>query len=185
MENVNILLSVLIGVLLLSVGLLTGLYIGSNKPVEVVEKDIPVITTEFVGLENTTIAEMADKYLKSDKEKDLKNDTAKDAVLDEKDKKAFKLVVLDVLNDNEIEELNVESYKDLDIYSFVFDSVKIKKDVATVIVTLKVSGFEDGDDELDFKTRLKAEFEVSGLDIDDDFEDLEVELIDLELERVY
>jgi hypothetical protein len=89
------------------------------------------------------------------------------------------------LEDNEEANKSIESYRDLTIYSFVIESSVVSDEEATIEVTLKVSGFEDGDDESTFKARISAVFIVSDLDIGDDFEDAEVLLDSLVLEKFY
>ena len=70
--------------------------------------------------------------------------------------------------------------KDIDL-----DYVEVSDEEAGFTVDLKVYYYVDGDDEEDFKARLEVDFTVEDLVIEDDFEDAEVDIEDLVVERVY
>jgi hypothetical protein len=173
MKNVLIgLLAVLVIVFAILCGSL------ANKPAEIKEVQVPVIVSTTV-VDNSTLAELAELKAKINSlnefeveaDEQAQNDTAKMLVMSEKDVKSFRLAVLDALEE---EGYNIESYKDLNVYSFKIDSVNLEGDSAEANVTFKVSGFEAGDEEDSFKVRMSATMLVEDLDVDEDFEDSEV-----------
>jgi len=183
MKNIIItLLSVLVLVLAVFAG-----YAANNK--EIVEKEV-VVTQTIV--DNSTLDKLADLEAKLDSldefeveaDEKLQNDTAKDLVLAELDKKSFMKAILAVLEDNSIENKSIESYKDLSIYSVKIKSSELDGDEAVVTVEVKYNFNEYNDSNYPVLATLSVEFLVSNLDIDDNFEDAEVKLESLKLLRV-
>jgi hypothetical protein len=154
-----------------------------NKPAEVQVKEVqvPYVVEKVVKANSTLVDEMASDYLQDKYDEKSQNETAKSLVVAEKDERSFLKAVLAVLED---EGKSVEDYKDLTIYSFKIDDVELSEDAAEVSVTLKVSGFEDGDEESDFKARIGAVFYVSNLDVDE-LSEAEVEDYEFTFEKFY
>lgn len=143
-----------------------------------------ILPTPQVTPSNPAVEEMANDYLKDKKETTLKNDTAKLLVLEEMKTKDFKKEIMSVLND---EDQNVEDYKDIvEIYSISIEEVELNGEDATITVEFKVKFCNDGDEEDESeKAKFSAVFDVTGLVVDDSFEDSETELDTLELIKVY
>jgi hypothetical protein len=152
----------------------------ANKPAEIqVVNQTSVLVVEKEVANNPLVDEMAADYLENKYDEQLQNDTAKALVLAEIAKRDFKKDVFSILEANK----SVEDYKDLTIYSVKVEDIELNDESATVTVVFKVSGFEDDDEESDFKARFRAVFEVEGLDV----EDLDEEIADTEitLEKFY
>lgn len=131
---------------------------------------------------NSKLDELYSSYFEQDIKEAAMNATAKDLVLKDINTKDFKRAVLEVLND---EGTSVEDYKDLEIYSVKIDSVELSESSAEISVILKVLGFNDGDEDDNFKSRLTATYVVSDLEFDEGFEDSEAELDEITFEKFY
>jgi hypothetical protein len=138
------------------------------------------------NVDATKIDEIYDKTFKEDNELKLQNDTAKKLVLDEIALKAFKKELVEVLNDNSVENQSIEDYKSIEsIYSIVIKDVEIDDDDnAVVTVEVKVKFINDEDEELEYRAKLIATFDVTDLDVED-ITDAEAELDTLEVSRIY
>jgi hypothetical protein len=88
------------------------------------------------------------------------------------------------MNDNAIENMSVEDYKDIEIYYSEITEVDLSGEDAEVLMTIKVKGYNADDQEDDFKARIYVTFEVEGLDMDE-LDDAEVADYELELSKVY
>jgi len=131
-------------------------------------------------VDNSRLDELYEDYFKARNEAELQNNTAKDLVMEEIAKKAFKLAILDAL---EAEGKDVDSYKDITITSASIKESVLSGESAVVTVTLRVSFIEFGDELESFRAVIEAVFEVEGLDVED-FEDAEVVDYDLEVLRI-
>jgi hypothetical protein len=138
------------------------------------------------NVDATKIDEIYDKTFKEDNELKLQNDTTKKLVLDEIALKAFKKELVEVLNDNSVENQSIEDYKSIEsIYSIVIKDVEIDDDDnAVVTVEVKVKFINDEDEELEYRAKLIATFDVTDLDVED-ITDAEAELDTLEVSRIY
>jgi hypothetical protein len=116
----------------------------------------------------------------------LQNDTAKTLVLAEINKRAFLKEIVEVLNDNSIENQSVEDYKSItSLYSIVVKDVEIDDDDnAVVTVEVKVKFINDEDEELAYRAKFTAVYDVTDLDVDD-FSDAEAVLDTLDVTRIY
>lgn len=180
----KILLSVL-AILCLTLAVVSGFAL--TKPAEVIiEKEyVPADNSEIIA----SIEELRTKIssleeFTSAEDEELQNETAKALVSEEIVKKAFLKDVKELLEDNRLENKTIESYKDLEVYSVKIKSSKVKGENATVIVEIKVKGFEEDDEELDFKAKIIATFEVIDLVVEDKFEDADLDY-ELGLSRFY
>ena len=186
MEKTNIVLSVLVGILLLVVGGLAG-YL-SNKPVEATPIVVLNQTVDTSAIDakiselDAKISSLEEFEVEADEK--LQNDTAKNLVSDEMSEKSFKKAIMALLNNNSIQNMTVKEYKDLTIVSSVIEDVELNGNNAEVETTIKVTGFNDGDDEDDFKVRLVVVFNIEGLDVDE-IDEASVEDYSLVLEKVF
>jgi len=182
MENINIVLSVLVAVLLV----LSGAFIGNvmkatPETTEVVVLNQTVDLTEVnakIEALDAKVGSLDEFEVEADEK--LQNDTAKDLVLAELAKKAFMKDVAAKLN----ETMSIESYKDLSISYVKIEEVELDGEEAVVVVTIKVVGVEDSDEDLDFKAKLSVEFSVDGLDVDE-LDEAEIVDSSIELVKVY
>lgn len=180
-------LLVMLTVACVSLALLSGFII--SQPAEIVTKE--VVVKELV-YDNTTSVLLEELKTKIDSleeftnknDEELQNETAKALVSTEMDRSSFLKDVKTLLEDNDIENKTIESYKDLEIYSIKVKSSEVEDEEAEVVVEFKVVGFEEDDDELEFKAKIIATFTVSELVIEDNFEDADIEY-ELELSRFY
>lgn len=201
MENkTNKVLVFALGVLLaLALGLLMGFAIKPTQEVPTAaeiaaEVKIPAAVAPTAAPVDSNLSAKVDAIdakissldeFEEEADEKLQNDTAKSLVLAEMAKRDFKKEVLAVLESNTIDNKSVEDYKDLTIYSVKIDEVELNDDeTAEVIVTFKVSGFEDADEESDFKARLTATFVVEGLDVDE-LDEAEIADTVIALEKFY
>lgn len=160
-----------------------------SRPVEVIEKE--VIVKELV-VDNSTLAAIEELKAKVEslseftekEDEELQNETAKTLVHDEMMGKSFLKDVKALLENNDEENKTIESYKDLEIYSIKVKSSEVEDEEAEVIVEFKVVGFEEDDEELEFKAKIIATFTVSELVVEDAFEEADVEY-ELEISRFY
>jgi hypothetical protein len=177
-------LSILVGLLIVVVGALAFVIMSQDAVVvpsadEIASKvNVTVIIPEVE--ENSDLEEFLADSLKDKREGELKNDTAKELVLTEASKKAFRVALFDLLVS---ENRSIDSYKDV-----VITSVKVKESVvsgedAVVELEVRVSFIEFGDSEESFRAVIKAVFEVEGLDVEN-LEDADASLDVLELLRV-
>lgn len=180
----KILLSVL-AILCLALAVVSGFAL--TRPAEVIiEKElIPADNSEIIASIEELKAKISSlEEFTSAEDEELQNETAKALVSEEIVKKAFLKDVKALLEDNDLENKTIESYKDLEVYSAKIKSSRVVGEDATVIVEIKVKGFEEDDEELDFKAKIIATFEVSDLVVEDEFEDADLDY-ELDLSRFY
>jgi hypothetical protein len=146
-----------------------------NETVKIV--NVPIVDT-------TNLTEMANKYLEADYEETLLNDTAKLVVDSEMKTKDFKKQLLVALNNNTEESQSVEDYKDITVSSSKVEEVEVDGTEGVVKVTLKVTFFNDGDEEDNGKARLTVVFDVTGLSVDE-LEDAEASVNEMTVTRIY
>lgn len=188
----NKLLSII--AILLSLVAIGGLIYSSQDKVVVpsAEEIASKINISVPSVDNSTLVEVlalkekvnSMSEFEDEADEILQNDTAKALVLSEIQTRDFKKEVKALLNDNPIMNMSVEDYKDLDIYFTKIESVDLGSDPAEVEVTIKVSAFNDGDEDDSEKARVKVVFIVEDLDVDE-IEESEVSEYDLSLEKFY
>jgi len=98
---------------------------------------------------------------------------AEELALAEIETRNFKRALQNHLNDN---GSSIDSYKDIEVILVKDIEIDISGDDAEVELELKVSYFEDGDDDADdiVKAKTKVILEIKDLDEDEDFEDAEI-----------
>lgn len=144
-----------------------------------VDSEVPVETP------SDRLTDAVDKILSRDDEEVIVENLSTE-YLSEKD---FKKDLMEYLNDNSVENQSIENYRD--ITSIVVKDVEVdyndRYDNATVIFEVKVTYFNDGDDEEEDaeKARLEVVLNLEGLDEDDNFEDAETEVGSFDLIKVY
>jgi hypothetical protein len=170
----------IIAVSILCLALLAAVVVLAVQPTEVVTKE--VVVTETV-IDNSSLAMLEALSAKVDSleeftaksDETLQNDTAKALVEEELSTKAFLKDILAFIEANDDSEFVIDSYKDLEVYATKLISSDVDDDEAVVVYQIKVKGFYDEDEELDFRAKLNVEFTVSDLVIDDLFEDSSVD----------
>ena len=107
--------------------------------------------------------------------RDDKDDLAEELATDELDTKDFKRELVDQMNTHP--DINIEDYKDIETIVVKDVDVNGLGDTRFVKFELKVSYFNDGDDDEDDleKSKVEVTLRVTDLDRDDDYEDAEVD----------
>ena len=110
--------------------------------------------------------------------RDDKDDLAEELATDELDTKDFKRELVDQMNTHP--DINIEDYKDIETIVVKDVDVNGLGDTRFVKFELKVSYFNDGDDDEDDleKSKVEVTLRVTDLDRDDDYEDAEVSDVD-------
>jgi len=98
---------------------------------------------------------------------------AEELALEELSTKDFKK---ELVNFFELHEVDVESYRDIEEVVVKDTNVDVDNEDATVEFELKISYFEDGDDDEEdlVKAKILVTFEIEDLNFDEEFEDAEV-----------
>jgi len=118
-------------------------------------------------------------------EEDLTDEKAKELVIDEVEDNDFEESIFDKLF------ISIESKTDIededDITQIVVKDIDVTGigKTRTVEVDAKVYYFIDGDKEETEKARITAIFEVTNLDVDEEYDDAKVELVSLTIDKVY
>jgi len=109
---------------------------------------------------------------------DEKKALAEELATDELDTKDFKRELVDQMNTHP--DINIEDYKDIETIVVKDVDVNGLGDTRFVKFELKVSYFNDGDDDEDDleKSKVEVTLRVTDLDRDDDYEDAEVSDVD-------
>ena len=187
-----------VGIVLFVALLVSGVVVNSAVSKRLDSIDFPVLPTnaEFAKMIETevgkiTLPEMSEfpEYMISEDEyeENLIEDEAEKLALAELDSKDFRKLLRTKLNDkialitvnvNEQIYHTIKSYKDIeDVYSVDVEDVSVVYDTetATVEIKFKVEYVLDDDEDLVGKARVTITYDVSGLDVDDDFEDAEAD----------
>ena len=161
----------------------------SNLPEPaVVEPVTPVVPEE---LDNSKIDTLVEELTDVAEEA-----MAEEVALAELETKDFKKDLVEFLNavtidedGNSVDSASIDSYKDISLVDVKDTEVDVRRhgDKADVELTVKVSYFEDGDDDEEdiVKAKVKVTFEVEELDEDEDFEDVEIASTGFELVKFY
>ncbi len=187
--------NVWLGVALILVVLIAGLFIASNgiKDAIAESEDVPVIVPTAQEIADLVVIpeiefpeyDFSGDYVisKAEYEDTLIEKEAEKLVLEEINSRDFKKAVFDALVDH---DESIESYKDITEIVIKDIDVVVLDEEATVEVDLKVYYYVDGDEDEDFRARLEEfDFTVDNLIVEDEFEDAEVEYLDLVINKVY
>lgn len=134
---------------------------------------------------NNRLNDAANEILSTPDEKTQVLDLAT-AYLEDRD---FKKALVEYLNDNELENQSIESYKDIEVI-IVKDSdlsYHDRDNSAQVDYSLKVTYFNDGDNDLEdaVKAKVDVTLNLENLDEDENFSDIEFSESDFALVKVY
>jgi len=189
----------LIAAMALLIGILGGIAL-KDGGLELSDKDIasiaaqvnvsvPEVVAGNVDVSNLSaqIVALDSKFSELKEIKDLDSeDKAIELALSELDSKDFKKALMAKLNSNDIENQNVEEYRDISNIFVQDTDVDVNGEDATVSFEVKVYFYNDGDSDDDdlVKARFTVTYDVSDLDKDNDFEDAEADLDEVELIKV-
>ena len=142
-------------------------------------------TVEDVPVEEEVGSTIEEEILDIVSEEDRQEDFARGLFEEEIEDKSFKQILQDIIN-AELAARNssseVESWRDIDVVKVTDLDIDVSGDDADIDAEIKVWFFLDGDD--DDEDREKAKFEVSleviDLEVDDDFDDAEIDDYDEE-----
>lgn len=134
---------------------------------------------------NNRLNDAANEILSTPDEKTQVLDIA-NAYLEDRD---FKKALVEYLNDNELENQSIESYKDIEVI-IVKDSdlsYHDRDNSAQVDYSLKVTYFNDEDNDLEdaVKAKVDVTLNLENLDEDENFSDVEFSETDFALVKVY
>lgn len=183
--------------------LISMFYIGAGVPqtqvipVYPTATEIATLVSAGIVLPKVIQPEFPDFVLSEEEyDENLMETEAERLVIDELDSKNFRELLMDELNDkiallngseNEQEELEIDSYRDIeDIYSVDMEDAVVDIDAETgeVKVEFKVKYTLDDDEDLVGKARVTVTYDVDELVVEDEFEDAEVDE-DFTLEDIY
>lgn len=135
---------------------------------------IPTATASAELPDSSKLDQVYDKMF----EADLTQAKAEELVLPEvSTSKAFKTLVMNVLNDNSIENQSVDVYSDItEIYfvNLLTDETSIIGEDGTVTIEFKVKFLNEGDSDLAGKAKMSITLDVTKLVPKDDYVDAEV-----------
>ncbi len=119
-----------------------------------------------------------------------KIEVAKDLIVDEMNDRDFKEDVSELLTDEcddiDIERRDINDIKIKEVnYEWFNENMPVWDEDGTIVYELKIYFDNDGDEDEAGKALIEANFYITDLDYDDDYEDAEVDSYDLDFIKAY